>query len=279
MTQHGVCHHLLKWFIDTQGLFNTLNQVPSHPSQQRNLNVTAIYFGVKCKTNETLWTTQGLCYCQDSGCQRRSEFQIWQRSKNVGVWGVGAWAQTDRNYQHWPWECEVPSWAQATSKCGKLMLVSCHLPKPLWNVALAFLLLHATLATMHIMLPMDMISVCPFMLRSYLAPCLSSWSLKEYYRTSHIEMHQLHFPSFHAAISLQLAVPDLVEASGDADILVFVIPHQFIGKACDTMKGKIKSDALGISLIKVWLCGIVASSEEGFTVDVMLLKGHDVNTQ
>ncbi|XP_034446758.1 glycerol-3-phosphate dehydrogenase [NAD(+)], cytoplasmic isoform X1 [Hippoglossus hippoglossus] len=47
-----------------------------------------------------------------------------------------------------------------------------------------------------------------------------------------------------------LAVPDLVEASSDADILVFVIPHQFVGKVCDTIKGKIKSDALGISLIK-----------------------------
>lgn len=50
---------------------------------------------------------------------------------------------------------------------------------------------------------------------------------------------------------LQLAVPDLVDASTDADILVFVIPHQFIGKVCDTMKGKIKTDAVGISLIKV----------------------------
>lgn len=49
----------------------------------------------------------------------------------------------------------------------------------------------------------------------------------------------------------QLAVPDLVEASKDADILVFVIPHQFIGKVCDTMSGKIKKDAIGISLIKV----------------------------
>uniref|UniRef100_A0A669E812 Glycerol-3-phosphate dehydrogenase [NAD(+)] n=1 Tax=Oreochromis niloticus TaxID=8128 RepID=A0A669E812_ORENI len=47
-----------------------------------------------------------------------------------------------------------------------------------------------------------------------------------------------------------LAVPDLVEASSDADILVFVIPHQFVGKVCDTIKGKIKNDALGISLIK-----------------------------
>lgn len=48
-------------------------------------------------------------------------------------------------------------------------------------------------------------------------------------------------------------MPDLVEASCDADILIFVIPHQFIGKVCDTIKGKIKSDALGISLIKVQL--------------------------
>ena len=54
-------------------------------------------------------------------------------------------------------------------------------------------------------------------------------------------------------LPLQLAVPDLVEASNEADILVFVIPHQFIGRLCDTMKGKIKSDALGISLIKVFL--------------------------
>uniref|UniRef100_A0A8D2ZEJ1 Glycerol-3-phosphate dehydrogenase [NAD(+)] n=1 Tax=Scophthalmus maximus TaxID=52904 RepID=A0A8D2ZEJ1_SCOMX len=54
----------------------------------------------------------------------------------------------------------------------------------------------------------------------------------------------------HTLPSNVLAVPDLVEASTDADILVFVIPHQFIGKVCDTMKGKIKSDALGISLIK-----------------------------
>lgn len=60
--------------------------------------------------------------------------------------------------------------------------------------------------------------------------------------------HHLVFPPS------QLAVPDLVEASRDADILVFVIPHQFIGRVCDTMKDKIKSDALGISLIKVWLC-------------------------
>ncbi|TRY64934.1 hypothetical protein DNTS_024621 [Danionella cerebrum] len=47
-----------------------------------------------------------------------------------------------------------------------------------------------------------------------------------------------------------LAVADLLEAAGSADILIFVIPHQFIGRVCETMKGKIKPDALGMSLIK-----------------------------
>ncbi|KAG7332743.1 hypothetical protein KOW79_004577 [Hemibagrus wyckioides] len=47
-----------------------------------------------------------------------------------------------------------------------------------------------------------------------------------------------------------VAVADLVEAVGGADILLFVIPHQFISRVCDTIRGKIKQDALGLSLIK-----------------------------
>ncbi|KAF7695641.1 hypothetical protein HF521_007364 [Silurus meridionalis] len=47
-----------------------------------------------------------------------------------------------------------------------------------------------------------------------------------------------------------VAVADLVEAVSGADVLLFVIPHQFISQVCDTMKGKIKQDALGMSLIK-----------------------------
>ncbi|XP_041097643.1 glycerol-3-phosphate dehydrogenase [NAD(+)], cytoplasmic [Polyodon spathula] len=47
-----------------------------------------------------------------------------------------------------------------------------------------------------------------------------------------------------------VAVPDVLEAAKDADILIFVIPHQFIGKLCDTLKDKVKKDAIGISLIK-----------------------------
>ncbi|XP_041120361.1 glycerol-3-phosphate dehydrogenase [NAD(+)], cytoplasmic-like [Polyodon spathula] len=47
-----------------------------------------------------------------------------------------------------------------------------------------------------------------------------------------------------------VAVPDVAEASAGADILVFVVPHQFISKLCDQIKPKIKPATFGISLIK-----------------------------
>lgn len=43
----------------------------------------------------------------------------------------------------------------------------------------------------------------------------------------------------------------MVQAAVDADILIFVVPHQFIGKICDQLKGHLKADTIGISLIKV----------------------------
>jgi glycerol-3-phosphate dehydrogenase len=51
--------------------------------------------------------------------------------------------------------------------------------------------------------------------------------------------------------SPQVAVPDVVEAAKEADILVFVVPHQFIKTLCSTLLGKIKPTAVGLSLIKV----------------------------
>lgn len=48
-----------------------------------------------------------------------------------------------------------------------------------------------------------------------------------------------------------LAVPDVVEAAKDADILIFVVPHQFIPGLAAAMVGKIKPTAVGLSLIKV----------------------------
>lgn len=49
----------------------------------------------------------------------------------------------------------------------------------------------------------------------------------------------------------QVAVPDLAESVKGADILIFVVPHQFILRVCDTIKDHIKKDAVGMSLIKV----------------------------
>lgn len=47
-----------------------------------------------------------------------------------------------------------------------------------------------------------------------------------------------------------VAVPDVVEATADADILIFVLPHQFVKGICKSIKGKIKPDAFAVSLIK-----------------------------
>lgn len=51
----------------------------------------------------------------------------------------------------------------------------------------------------------------------------------------------------------QVAIPDLAESVKGADILIFVVPHQFILRVCDTIKDHIKKDAVGMSLIKVTL--------------------------
>lgn len=47
-----------------------------------------------------------------------------------------------------------------------------------------------------------------------------------------------------------LAVPDLLESCEGANVLIFVLPHQFLSKTCATLKGKIAPDAIAISLIK-----------------------------
>ncbi|KAJ8354302.1 hypothetical protein SKAU_G00218690 [Synaphobranchus kaupii] len=47
-----------------------------------------------------------------------------------------------------------------------------------------------------------------------------------------------------------VAVPKLRDAAEGADLLVFVVPHQFIRKLCDEMVGCVSEKARGISLIK-----------------------------
>ncbi|KAI8874589.1 glycerol-3-phosphate dehydrogenase [NAD+] [Backusella circina FSU 941] len=47
-----------------------------------------------------------------------------------------------------------------------------------------------------------------------------------------------------------IAVPDVVEACRGADLVVFVVPHQFIHGVCEKMKGHLAPNARAISLIK-----------------------------
>ncbi|XGW16086.1 hypothetical protein V3C99_001494 [Haemonchus contortus] len=47
-----------------------------------------------------------------------------------------------------------------------------------------------------------------------------------------------------------VAVPDLIESCEDSNILVFVVPHQFVRKICHQLEGKLGSDVQAISLIK-----------------------------
>ncbi|XP_016315591.1 glycerol-3-phosphate dehydrogenase 1-like protein [Sinocyclocheilus anshuiensis] len=47
-----------------------------------------------------------------------------------------------------------------------------------------------------------------------------------------------------------VAVPQLRDAAEGADLLVFVVPHQFIRKLCDEMVGCVSEKARGITLIK-----------------------------
>ena len=48
-----------------------------------------------------------------------------------------------------------------------------------------------------------------------------------------------------------VAVPDIETAAADADYLIFVLPHQFIKRACAPLVGKLKPGAAGLSLVKV----------------------------
>ena len=47
-----------------------------------------------------------------------------------------------------------------------------------------------------------------------------------------------------------VANPDIADAAKDATVLVFNLPHQFIAKACESLRGKIVPYARGISCIK-----------------------------
>lgn len=47
-----------------------------------------------------------------------------------------------------------------------------------------------------------------------------------------------------------IAVPDIVEACSDADLIVFNIPHQFLGRILSQLKGKVNPNTRAISCLK-----------------------------
>ncbi|ESN92147.1 hypothetical protein HELRODRAFT_103993 [Helobdella robusta] len=47
-----------------------------------------------------------------------------------------------------------------------------------------------------------------------------------------------------------VADPDLLHVVENADVIVFVTPHQFVYSICKTLKGKVKKSAICVSLIK-----------------------------
>ncbi|KAH3703823.1 glycerol-3-phosphate dehydrogenase [NAD(+)], cytoplasmic-like [Dreissena polymorpha] len=65
------------------------------------------------------------------------------------------------------------------------------------------------------------------------------------------EMHEnvKYLPGFKLPENV-VAMPDLAEASKTADILIFVLPHQFVRGTCKAMQEHVKDTALAVSLIK-----------------------------
>lgn len=67
----------------------------------------------------------------------------------------------------------------------------------------------------------------------------------------HHYISQFHiFPAGRTLPKNVIAVPDIVDAASQADVLIFVIPHQFLERSLAPLKGKLKPSAEGISLIK-----------------------------
>ncbi|CAI9735202.1 glycerol-3-phosphate dehydrogenase NAD+, cytoplasmic-like [Octopus vulgaris] len=71
--------------------------------------------------------------------------------------------------------------------------------------------------------------------------------LSEIFNTTHINIKYL--PGIKIPENV-VAIPDVIKATENADILIFVLPHQFVQGICSTIKGTVKPGAVAISLIK-----------------------------
>ena len=48
-----------------------------------------------------------------------------------------------------------------------------------------------------------------------------------------------------------MAVPDLFKACVGSDILLFVLPQEFVGGICSQLRYRVKKTALAVTMIKV----------------------------
>ena len=72
--------------------------------------------------------------------------------------------------------------------------------------------------------------------------------LTEIINTTHENVKYLKGKSLPTNI---VAVPDIETAVSGADMLIFVLPHQFIKRVLSPLNGKLKPGTTGLSLIKV----------------------------
>lgn len=103
--------------------------------------------------------------------------------------------------------------------------------------------------------------------------------LTEIINTDHV--NKKYLPN-HTLPDNVVAVPELLDAARDCNVLVFVLPHQFLPRTCRTLKGNIPEDAISISLIKgidfndqgVVLMSDIIKNELG--IDVSVLSGANI---
>jgi glycerol-3-phosphate dehydrogenase (NAD+) len=79
---------------------------------------------------------------------------------------------------------------------------------------------------------------------------------------------------------IQVAYPDVVEAVQDADILLFILPHQFVERACNAIKSHVKQTAFAVSFSKVCFLFIYKTKILSFDISYrvfMLVKTNVLN--
>lgn len=90
------------------------------------------------------------------------------------------------------------------------------------------------------------------MILTYVTPMIRVWQLLDsyfFFLLFFLQENVRYLPGIKLGENV-VTDPDLESAVKDANMLVFVTPHQFIDGICKKLVGKIRQDAVAISLIK-----------------------------